>query len=56
MEADPLVGGVALYANTIKCWDGEKDNMIDSETLKKIVKTIRTEFAKYPESKSEIVD
>lgn len=55
MEADQLIHGVALYASTLKTWDGD-GTIIDSETKKKIVELIRKEFTNRPDSKSEIVD
>lgn len=54
MDADQLVGGVALYANTIKGWDGLEYLGIDDETKKEVVELIRQELKKYPAS--EIVD
>lgn len=54
MNADPLVGGVALYAKTIKGWDGSESLGMDAETKKEVVTLIRQELKLYPPS--EIVD
>ncbi len=54
MDAEPLVGGVALYANTIKGWDGSEHLGMDAETKKQIVELIRQELKHYPSS--EIVE
>ena len=54
MNADPLVGGIALYANTIKGWDGSEYMGMDAETRKDVVTLIRNELKRYPPS--EIID
>lgn len=54
MDADHLIGGVALYANTIKNWDGLEHTEIDEKTKKEIVELIKQELKKYPQS--EIVE
>ncbi len=54
MDADPLVGGVALYVNTIKGWDGQENLGIELETKREIIEIIRQELRKYPSS--EIID
>jgi len=54
MNADPLVGGVALYAKTIKGWDGSEYLGMDAGTKKEVVALIRQELKRYPPS--EIVD
>ncbi|UOO38271.1 hypothetical protein IZU99_03170 [Oscillospiraceae bacterium CM] len=54
MNAEPLVGGVALYAKTIKGWDGSEYLEIDAKTKKEVITLIRQELKRYPPS--EIVE
>lgn len=54
MDADHLIGGVALYASTIKNWDGLEQTEIDEKSKKEIVELIKQELKKYPQS--EIVE
>ena len=54
MNAEPLVGGVTLYADSIIGWDGQQSNNIEGQTKHRIVELIREELKKYPAS--EIVD
>lgn len=53
MDAELLVGGIALYANTIKGWDGSNLGM-DTETKNEVIALIRQELKHYPQS--EIVE
>jgi hypothetical protein len=55
MDAEPLLNGVALYADTIRCWDGEKD-YIDMDIKKRIVQTIKKESVKDTNIKFDVVD
>ena len=50
MNADPLVGGVALYSKTIKSWDGSGNIGMDAETKREVVALIRQELKRYPPS------
>ena len=54
MDADPIVGGVVLYANTISGWDGTEHLGMDIQTKNEVVALIKQELKKYPPS--EIVD
>ena len=54
MNAEPLVGGVALYANTIKGWDDTEYLEMGTETKKEVVALIRQELEHYPPS--EIIE
>ena len=54
MDADQLAGGIALYANTIKGWDGLEYLGMNDETKKEVVELIRQELKNYPPS--EIID
>lgn len=54
MDADQLVGGVALYAFTMKQWDDQE--AISVETRKKIYEVIKEMFEKHPEWNSEIIE
>jgi hypothetical protein len=50
MDAEPLVGGVALYANSMKGWDGTEYLAIDVQTKNEVIELIRQELKKYPAS------
>jgi hypothetical protein len=54
MNAEPLVGGVALYAKTIKGWDGSEYFEMNAETKRDVIALIRQELKRYPPS--EIVE
>ena len=54
MDAEPIRGGVVLYANTIKGWDNLPSTSIDFQTKEYVVELIRDELKKFPPS--EIVD
>jgi len=54
MDAEPLAGGVALYANTIKGWDGPQSLSMDAETRKEVIALIKNELKRYPPS--EVID
>lgn len=54
MDADQLVGGVALYAFTMTQWDDQET--ISADTRKKIYEVIKEELKKHPEWNSEIVE
>ena len=54
MNAEPLVGGVALYAKTIKSWDGSDYLGMDAETKREVIALIRQELKRYPPS--EIIE
>ncbi|MCC8123422.1 MAG: hypothetical protein LIO58_07770 [Oscillospiraceae bacterium] len=54
MDADPIVGGIVLYANTIIGWDGSSSLRLDAQTKNEVVQTIKQELKKYPPS--EIVE
>ena len=50
MNADPLVGGIALYASSIKGWDGLEYIDMDVETKKEVIALIKDELRRYPSS------
>lgn len=54
MDAEPLVGGVSLYASTIKGWDGSAHIEMDTETKNEVIAFIKEELKRYPPS--EIID
>jgi len=54
MDAEPVVGGIVLFASTFKSWDGQQSILIDAQTKKQITELIREELKKHPSS--EIVD
>ena len=54
MAADPIVGGVVMYANTINGWDGLEPMEMGIETKNEVITLIRNELRHYPPS--EIID
>jgi hypothetical protein len=54
MDADSIVGGAVLYADTIRGWDGTEHLGMDAKTKNEIVVLIKQALKKYPPS--EILD
>lgn len=54
MDAEPVVGGIVLFANIFKSWDGQQNILIDAQNKKQIIELIREELKKNP--LSEVVD
>lgn len=50
MGAEPIVGGVVLYASTIKRWDGLGTIDLESDTRNEVIQSIRIELKHYPPS------
>ncbi len=50
MDADQIVGGVVLDANSIKGWDGEEHYDMDDQTKTEVIALIKEELKKYPPS------